>query len=448
MIPPSHHKPRLSPPDPKVEFRHVRAEGTPASRRDDRGCLVSGASATALQSFERALAASLGWRPGAEVHLADALQESPDFVMAHAMQAYLLASGRDPRGVRTARAVLKRTTDLPANERERLHLAALGAIVADDYEKAKALLGELLRQYPLDALALHVAHSLDHFTGDIARLRDRVAAVLPVWSRDLPGFHAVSAMHAFGLEENGQHERAEQAALAVLDLNPDDKRVHHVMAHVFEMTDRADAGVRWMTSRRAHWSRDNLAQAHCWWHLALFHLALGQTGQALAVYDERLRAARSADIADLIDAAALLWRIRLSGADRGESDPRWAELATAWSPHIDDKFCSFSDLHAMLAFVGARDDGRASRLEQALSLEQTMPTRHGKSTRDVGLPACRALMAFGRGDNVLATTLLASLSPLAHRLGGSHAQRDVLHLTLVEAVARTRRPVRRQAAAA
>jgi hypothetical protein len=52
-------------------------------------------------------------------------------------------------------------------------------------------------------------------------------------------------------------------------------------------------------------------------------------------------------------------------------------------------------------------------------------------------------MAFGRGDYNLAITLLASLPGLAHRLGGSHAQRDVLHLTLQQAVERIRRPARR-----
>ncbi|MEO8121785.1 MAG: hypothetical protein ABI606_20985 [Rhodoferax sp.] len=39
--------------------------------------------------------------------------------------------------------------------------------------------------------------------------------------------------------------------------------------------------------------------------------------------------------------------------------------------------------------------------------------------------------------------MLASLPALAHRFGGSHAQRDVLHLTLLQAVERIRRPARR-----
>jgi hypothetical protein len=181
-----------------------------------------------------------------------------------------------------------------------------------------------------------------------------------------------------------------------------------------------------------------MVSTHCWWHLALFHLAQGEADRALALYDRRVHAAQADDIADFIDAAALLWRLQLEGST--DTRARWPELAAAWSPHINDGFCSFNDVHAMLAFVGARDWQRALRLERALAVAQWLPTRHGETTRQLGLPACRALIAFGRGDDALATTLLASLPAHAHRLGGSHAQRDVLHLTLLKAIERLRRP--------
>jgi tetratricopeptide (TPR) repeat protein len=263
--------------------------------------------------------------------------------------------------------------------------------------------------------------------------------VLPAWSPELPGHHAVLAMHAFALEESGAYEAAEQAAHAALAQEPLDARAHHVLAHVFEMTGRAAAGIRWLKEHVGTWGTDTVVATHCWWHLALFHLAQDEVDRALALYDRRVRANRSGQIADLIDAAALLWRIRLHGGDTGA---RWSELAAAWTPHIGDGFCSFSDLHAMLAFVGARDWDRAHLLERTLATFQARATRHGATTRQLGLPACRALFAFGRGHDTLAIPLLASLPERAHRLGGSHAQRDVLHLTLRHAIKRMRRPAR------
>jgi tetratricopeptide (TPR) repeat protein len=409
-------------------------------RFDAHGCSISGATPAALQAYERALAAFLGWRSGADVQLALALQEAPGFVMAHVLKAWQRVCSRDPRRVQSAGPVLARAAGLPANERERLHLAAIAAALADDYERVTLRLDELLRLQPRDALALNVAHAFDYLAGDVDRMNERMTAVLPAWSRELPGYHAVLAMHAFSLEESGEYERAEQNAREALALNALDARAHHVMAHVFEMSERADEGVHWMNEHIASWDVDTVVATHCWWHLALFHLAQGQLDRALALYDQRIRAGQSGAITDLIDAAALLWRVQLGGADTGT---RWAELAAAWRPHIDDGFCSFNDLHAMLSFVGARDWDSAQRLELGLVRAQSLPTRHGATTRQLGLPACRALVAFGRGNHTLAITLLASLPALAHRFGGSHAQRDVLHLTLLQAVERIRRRGRR-----
>lgn len=411
----------------------------PLCHRDARGCALTGATPQALVHYERALAALQAWRGGVDEPLARALQLAPGFVMAHAMQAWLPLLSRDPRRVRQARAPLARALQLQAGtERERLHLAAIDAALADDHPRAMALLGQVLHDAPRDVLALQVAHSLDYLGGDLQQLLDRVAKVLPAWPDGaLPGRHALLAMHAFGLVERGAYAAAERDARAALALNPADARAHHVMAHVFESTGRAAEGARWLERHAEVWGSSGAVATHCTWHLALFHLELGDPARALALHDRGIPAVRTGDLADLIDASALLWRMALRGIDAG---PRWPTLAAAWDAHIDDGYCSFSDVHAMLAFVGARDEARTQRLLQALETAQARPTRYGATTRQLALPACRALAAFGRGEHLRAIPLLAALPATAHRLGGSHAQRDVLHLTLLQAVERIRRP--------
>ena len=410
------------------------------SRHDARGSAITGATPVALQAYEHALALFQSWRQGVEAPLARALRDAPRFVMAHVLQAYMLVGSRDPSRIRSARPLLTHVAGMPANEVERLHLAALASVLDDDYEGARAMLGTVLRLQPRDVLALQVAHAFDHVTGDATCLRDRVAAVLPAWSATLPGYDAVLAMHAFGLEECGEYERAEQVARAALALNPANARAHHVMAHVFEMTARPETGIRWMNEHVTRWGVDTTVATHGHWHLALFHLALGETDRALALYDRCVRRGHSTEVTDLIDAAGLLWRIQLQEGDTG---PRPAELAEAWAAHTDDAFCTFNDLHAMLAFVAARDWVRVQRLERVLAQSQARQTRHGLTTRQFGLSACRALAAFGCGDDTVAITLLARLPVQAHRIGGSQAQRDVLDLTLQRALARVRRPVER-----
>jgi hypothetical protein len=211
------------------------------------------------------------------------------------------------------------------------------------------------------------------------------------------------------------------------------------------MTARADDGVRWLTHHAPYWSVDTVVATHGWWHMALFELHRGDVARALALYDQRVRADHSSVIADMIDAAALLWRIDLAGAATGE---RWHELAAAWEPHVDDGFCTFSDVHAMMAFVGARDWALASRMTRRLEQRQARPTRHGFTTRHIGLRACHALLAFGRRNYARAIGLLARLRKQAYRLGGSHAQRSVLRLTLRQAIARVLSGNRASASAA
>jgi len=404
--------------------------------RDFRGCAISGASAGSLERWEQALHLFLAWRRGAAELIDAALAESPAFAMARVLRAYLQICSRDPDKVRGAGAVLARGGALTPNRREAMHLHAIGAVLADDYDGARRALAALLQEEPRDVLAVHVLHHIDYIVGDSAAMGARIPPLLHAWSSDVPGYSSILAMHAFALEECGEYDRAAELAHRALSLDAFDARIHHVLAHVFEMTGRSAAGRDWMLARRRFWSADGSITSHLWWHLALFELGTGRAQQALALYDAEVESSRPADISELIDAAALLWRLRLAGeriAGRARS------LAAAWAPHIGDGFCSFNDLHAMMAFVAAGEPGLARRLERGLSERARRRTRHGETTRHVGLPACRALMAYGAGDYGRCIALLASLPPLAHRLGGSHAQRDVLDLTLAAAVAESDR---------
>jgi hypothetical protein len=410
--------------------------------KDHRGLDISGATPAARDAFERALDAHLSWRSGAAAHLEQAVQAAPAFLMAHVLRAYFSLCSRDLALVRQAHAAHEIAASLPATPRERLHVAAIGAVLADDFQSLKAIVQTLLEQYPRDVLGLQIGHALDYLTGDIAGMAARVAAVLPAWSKDTPGYHAVLAMQAFSLVEAAQYARAADRGLRALELDPWDARAHHALTHVYEMTANAAAGMRWMEQRRVYWAADTVAATHLWWHWGLFHLALEEIQTALTIYDEHVRNRRSAEIADMIDASALLWRIELLG---GETGQRWIELAAAWEARIEDGYCTFNDVHAMLALVGAREWRGARRLEGALHRSQSRRTRYGEMTRLVGLPVGRALIAFGRGDYARASRALGLLPASAHRIGGSHAQRDLLDLTRLEAARRLRRSAIRRA---
>lgn len=400
--------------------------------RDLRGDAVSGTTPRALEDFELALAQFLGCRGNPLAALRDARAQAPGFAMAYALEAYLHLGGRDPAGGVAAMRAIARFPGRPALEREKSHFAAIAALAHGEYERARHLHDGILADHPRDVIALQVSHSMDYQHGDVRSLRDRVAWVLPAWTDVDPGYHALLSMLAFGLEECREYARAEDTALQALALDPRDLRAHHAVTHVLEMLDRTQAGVRWMGTRSAYWADQGAAATHLWWHLALFHVGAGNLRHALRLHDQRLRAGGEAAVSRLIDASSLLWRLELAGIGLGE---RWAELAASWAPHAEDGFCAFNDVHAMMAFVGAGRDDLARALLGAQQRRIPLGGANGTMTRLVGLPACRALQAFGRGNYADARRLLERLPPIAHRLGGSHAQRDVLELTRAAAAA-------------
>jgi hypothetical protein len=90
----------------------------------------------------------------------------------------------------------------------------------------------------------------------------------------------------------------------------------------------------------------------------------------------------------------------------------------------------------MMAFVGAGLKEPARMLLEAQ--EHAMAGRGDNAgfTRDVGHPVALAIKAFGEGDYSRAVELLRPVRSIAYRFGGSHAQRDVIDLTLIEAAFR------------
>ena len=93
-------------------------------------------------------------------------------------------------------------------------------------------------------------------------------------------------------------------------------------------------------------------------------------------------------------------------------------------------------MHAMMAFAGAGRDELAERLLEAMVRRVGQGGTNDLMLQHVGLPAARAIHAFGQGDYRCAVDLLRPVRSVAARFGGSHAQRDVIDWTLTEAAIR------------
>jgi hypothetical protein len=401
--------------------------------KDTLGNAVSGASAAAIEGYERALR-ELQCYVGDPVATVDAtLAAWPDFVMGHVLRAYLQLLSTEPDGLPVARAAFAAARALPTNERERGHLEAVGHLVDGRWRSAGRALEDVAIAFPRDALALQAGHLVDFYCGAGRMLRDRIARALPQWSEDMPGYHALLGMHAFGLEENASYSRAEADGRRAVEMEPRDGWAWHAVTHVMEMQGRQRDGIGWLRGDPAAWTRESFFCIHNWWHLALFHLDLDETDEVLALFDGPIYGARSRVVLDMVDASALLWRLHLRGVELGD---RWSAVADGWESYAGAGAYAFNDAHAMMAFVGAQRSAAAQRVLDAQERALDGAGDNASFTREVGGPVTRAIKAFGDGDYAQAVRLLRPVRDIAQRFGGSHAQRDVFDLTLVEAALR------------
>jgi tetratricopeptide (TPR) repeat protein len=407
--------------------------------RDQQGLPLAGGPASAA-AFDRAIADYWGLTGDPVGVLKNALAADPSFALGAIGVAdlFLIGGSRgDHAEVTTALAAAEAAIG-GASERERRHLAAAKAWAAGRAFDGERMWDDILAEHPTDALALRLVEDAHFFHGHSLAIRDSVARVLPAWERDNPLTSFVLGAYAFGLEESGELGRAEAVGREALAGNPADGWATHALAHVFETGNRQEEGIAFLKSTRPNWRPAHFMAGHNGWHLGVFLIELGRFDEALADYD-RFTAPKLADdlTLDRVDAASLLWRLELAGVDVGD---RWRPVAEAWMRHVDDHVSAFNDLHLALAAARSPDASDARRVRVSLDAYRRLGAGDNhRVTVEVGRALVDGMLAFGAGDHSAAIDALSAARNEAIRIGGSHAQRDIVAQTLIAAAERSGR---------
>ena len=394
----------------------------------------SGGTAEAVEVYDRAVRAYNSGYGDALGLLDSVTAAAPDLAMAYVTKAWVFTLANDPGLLDRARDLVRTVAGLPLNERERAHLTALELGVSGARAAAVTVLDRHLMHYPFDLVAHQAAMLMDGYLGRFRWVRDRSNRAMPRWSRDMPSFGTMLAFQGFGHEEAGDYARAEDLSRAAAELEPHSFWPHHTVSHVMEMTGRPEDGLGWMAAREPMWaSPDNITRVHIWWHKSLFHVELGQYDAALAVYDGPIMETLRPLGLNLCNPSALLWRLDTLGVDVGH---RWRDLVPVWEGHADGRCLLFTDLHAVMAELRSGQEALAEKRLTAMRETASGPDEAAPIYRDVGVPLVEALFAFHRGMYAWAVELLQPVRFDLWRIGGSHAQRDVIDWTLTEAALR------------
>jgi hypothetical protein len=129
------------------------------------------------------------------------------------------------------------------------------------------------------------------------------------------------------------------------------------------------------------------------------------------------------------DCAALLWRLRAYG--HAVPSHLWDEAQTYATSHFPKTSLPFVEMH--MALLAAATHNTVALDERLRALEQRLAD--GKLAAGPMVPTiCRALRAFADEEFAACTRELEPVLTDVVRLGGSHAQREIVEDTFIVAL--------------
>ena len=400
---------------------------------DAQGLGLTAPSAAAAAAYDHAILGYLAYRADTPKRLEALMALSADMPMAQVLKGYFMMLGFKQALVPVAKAaaVAAQTQAALVTEREKSHIAALMAWVDGDVERTLAIWESIMAAYPRDVLAFRLHHFTAFWLGAADRMAQAVDLVLPAFGPEEPTTAALLACKAFAYEELGRLDEAERAGRDAIERAPADLWAAHAVAHILEMQGRQDDGIALLAELEPHWIGGNSLLHHLFWHRGLYHYERGEFSAVLALYDQQFRNFSSPLVSatpdlyiDVQNAASMLFRLERQGVDVGH---RWDELADKAEARIGDCLSAFTLPHWMMALAATRRFSAAERMLDGM--EAFVAEGRGTTApivRDHALPVCRAIVLRAKGEPGAAIEAMRPALTGLDRLGGSHAQHDVL----------------------
>ncbi len=392
---------------------------------------LSTTSTAARDAYVQGCEAKLTMYPGAVEAFDRAIAADPGFALPYAAKAHALLERGDAAAAREALAPANAlAVSLPA--REASHIAFFGLLVAGDAEAALAALSAYLDAWPRDALVLGTTAFTNGLIGSSGRAGQK-RTLLDLLDRLAPSYGDdwwFTAHHGMAFSENGQHDAAGPKIDRSLAQNPTNPWAAHARAHLCYEEGDPGAARAFLGSWLTTYPRNGSLYSHLNWHLALAHLEAGDAAAASRLF----RDAFAPDVhsgpprGKLNDAVSFLWRWELAGHPR-DTDA-WRVMHDFSDRAFPRAGAAFSDLHIALALVVAGDDpaleARARQIDELAG--------GGRYPSGPFVPAVsHAFAAFERRDFSAAIDAMEPIADELERIGGSHAQLDLVRFTLLKA---------------
>ena len=242
------------------------------------------------------------------------------------------------------------------------------------------------------------------------------------------------ANHGWAMTENGQVAKGRAMTERAFAMRRDNAYAVHALLHaMFEDGSVADADALiapWIGS----YDRSGILYGHICWHQALGALDQGDAARALSIYSDVLQPSVNAapPLNAMSDCASLLWRLSADG--HALAAPLWADAEAYARNHFPRPSLPFVEVHMALLAAATGDQ---AALQQRLGVIEQRLADGQLSAGPVVPRLFRALNAFARGDHRACVSTLEPVLADVVRIGGSHAQREIIEDTFIVAAIRS-----------
>ena len=403
--------------------------------KDQFGLSLSTQSTDAVEAYDEAIELLLTLNLGVDELLNKAIRLDPEFALAHIARARYFQTSAQGTEAKNAMDIARRLTKrLSIRERNHIEIIALG--IDGKTQQRLTLLQSHLARFPCDALPLSLALGVYGFIGFSGRIdhhqmqRDFLESIATAW-----GDHWwFKTFLGWSYIETGAHNLGINLLDEALIGNPHNAHAAHARAHgYYEMGDPS-TGITFIRDWLPIYDKHSPLHGHISWHLALFALQTDNFDLASEVYNQSIRPVsnHANPIFKLIDSTAYLWRVKLSG--KSHTQDEFSELADYVLEHFPKPNLAFVNIHTALALAAS---GKEQELEMHLKETQRMVGDGLQPPGQVVNSLCEGIMAFEKQDYRYAAALFADAESELSRIGGSHAQRDLIIDTMIAAYIRS-----------
>ncbi|RTL71720.1 MAG: tetratricopeptide repeat protein, partial [Hyphomicrobiales bacterium] len=400
---------------------------------DRYGLVLSTQSAAAADAYRRGHDLMLAAWPGADAAFDEAIAHDPGFALALIARARHHLSYAEVAAAREKAARARELAASACSEREQSHVDCIALSI--EGQPARSLQAALahLEMWPRDALVLSLplgAFGLYAFSG----MADHNQARVDLCERHARHYGAdwwFLTYLGWSHTENGSVGAGRLLTARGLELRRENANAAHALAHAMYEDGSVAEADHFISDWLPGYQPAGILHGHIAWHQALLALEQDDAARALDIYRRAIArgASQAAPLNAVTDRASLLWRAALCGT---------AVSPDLWNEALEDALASFpqagvhfADVHVAVAAAAA---GRADVLAARVAGLEARLAEGKLAPGAAMLGICRGVKAFADGDH---RGCVAALEPIAGeivRIGGSHAQRDMIEDTLLVAL--------------